>query len=471
MPDNFWFRAAPIAITLASVGLVVVAGTLALGIVVVAVLVALVALRPAVGAYLYLGVTPLVAGINRDVFLPVLRLHEALLLLIIGALALRGLVRMLMGHRYDLRLSRVDVAMAALAVSGSLVSILWRFSQGEPITTDDLFYAVVLLKYLALYVVFRVAIRSSVEARNSLWVALAATSVVGLLAILQALGLFGVPELLFRLYPPFLGETADVGRGASTLALTFAVADVSLICAAAAVVLLREATGRKRHLLMGLVALYLLSALAAGQFSGFIGIGVAALALGYAFGETRRVLRYGIPASIVGGLMVWPVIGQRLEGFQSSGGLPQSWNGRLDNLTRFILPEFSNGWNLIFGVRPAARVPAPETWREWVFIESGYVWLLWSGGIPLLVAFCYFIVVCLRTLRAAMARHTLEVRAIATGAFVGLWVIAVLTVFDPHLTMRGVADLIFPLIAMAQVGRIVTQTRPAESSDQLGVLV
>lgn len=453
MSESFWFRAAPpLAIVLAT-GLILFSGTMAIGILAALALMALIAIRPAVGAYVYLAVTPLVAGINRDVFLPVLRIHEALLLLIIVALMMRGLVRMLMGHRYSPVITKVDMAVAALAVTGSLISVLWRFSQGEPITSDDVFYAAVFWKYLALYVVFRVAVRVPSEARVSLWVALITTAVVGTLAILQAMGLFGVPELLFRLYPPFLGETADVGRGASTLALTFAVADISLICLGAALVLLREATGRKRRVLIGLATLYLLSAIAAGQFSGFVGIVVAALALGYAFGETRRVLRYGFPAALVGGLVLWPVISERLAGFRTGDGLPQSWTGRLDNLTRFILPEFGNGWNVVFGVRPAARVAAPETWRDWVFIESGYVWLLWSGGISLLLAFCYFAVVCIRSLRETMADHTLEVRSIATGAFVGLWVIVVLTVFDPHLTMRGVADLMFPLLAMAQIAR------------------
>jgi hypothetical protein len=471
MSEVFWYRAAPLALILFATGLIVMAGTLAIGALLAIGLVALIAVRPAVGGYLYLGVTPLVAGINRDVFLPVLRIHEALLALIIGALLLRGLMRMIMGHRYSLRLSRLDMAMAALAVTGSLVATLWRFSQGEPITSDDVFYAAVFWKYLALYVVFRVAVRTPNEAKTSLWIALFATSIVGILAILQALGLFGVPELLFALYPPFLGETPDVGRGASTLALTFAVADVSLICAAAALALLRQATGPKRQLLIGLVALYLLSAFAAGQFSGFIGIVVAAIALGGAFGEMRRVFRYSIPASIIGGLIVSPVIAERLAGFQTGNGLPQSWNGRLDNLTHFILPEFSNGWNLLFGVRPAARVPAPETWREWVFIESGYVWLLWSGGIPLLIAFCYFIVICSRTLRVTMASHTAEVKAIATGAFVGIWVIAVLTIFDPHLTMRGVADLLFPLLAMAQVAHFARDARAPRSHDSRQVEV
>jgi hypothetical protein len=454
MLERAWFHLVPIGVFILAAGLILFTGSLAIGVLAAIALMVVVAMRPAVGAYVYLGATPLVAGISRDLFLPALRPHEALLALIIGGLLLRGTARMLAGHRYTPALSPVDVAVAALALTGSLLSLIWRFSQGGEVTSDDLLYAAVFWKYLALYAVFRVAVQEPAEAKIALWVALAASAVVGALGILQALGLFGVPELLFHLYPPFLGDTAEVGRGASTLALTFAVADISLICFGAAVVLLREANGRSRRVLVGLVALYLLSAIGAGQFSGFIGIAVAIVALGFALGEVSRVLRFAVPASVVGALALSPVIADRVSGFQTGDGLPQSWNGRVDNMTQFILPEFGNGWNLLFGVRPAARVPAPETWREWVFIESGYVWLLWTGGIPLLIAFFWFIVACLSMLKTTISSHTKEVRAIATGAFVGLWVIVVLTIFDPHLTMRGVADLMFPLLAMAQIARV-----------------
>jgi hypothetical protein len=456
-------------VVLVGAAMVIFGGSLALAAVLGLGVVALVAVRPAAGAYLFLGVTPLVAGISRDLFLPTIRIHEALLGLIVGGLMVRGLVRMSAGHIYRLQVSRVDRAMVILVLAGSLVSMLWRFAQGEPIATDDLLYAIVFWKYLALYVVFRVAVSTSREAATALWVALGATAVVASIGVLQALGLFGIPELLFTWCPAFLGEVAEVGRGASTLGLTFAVADVCLIAAAAAVSLGREATGRTRTLLFSLTAVYVLGAIAAGQFSGYIGMVVAVIALGFALGELRKVLRYGAIAGAVGAVFTWPVIVNRLGGFQTSTGVPQSWSGRLDNLGGFILPRFANGWNILFGVRPAARVPAPESWREWVFIESGYLWLLWTGGIPLLAAFAYFMVSALRMLRETINRQTGELRAIATGAFVGLWVIVVLTIFDPHLTMRGVADLLFPLIAMAALASVPAAGNAHQRPDEVTV--
>lgn len=471
MRNGALIRAAlpPVAIVLGA-GMVIFGDILAIAALIAMGTVALVAVRPASGAYLYLAITPLVAGISRDLFLPTIRIHEALLGLIVAGLMIRGLVRMLNGHRYQIQLSKVDIAMLALAAAGSLVSMLWRFAQGEAITTDDLLYAIVFWKYFALYVVFRVAVTTEDEAKKALWVALSVTAIVAVIGALQALGLFGVPELLFTWYPAFLGEVAEVGRGASTLGLTFAVADVCLIAGAAAASLAREETGRLRRLLIGLIAVYVLGTIAAGQFSGYIGLLIALVALGFAFGQVKEVLRRGAIAIGVGAVFAWPVVLNRLSGFQTSSGLPQSWSGRLDNLSGFIIPEFANGWNILFGVRPAARVAAPETWREWIFIESGYLWLLWSGGIPLLIAFVYFMSTCLRMLRQTVDRHSGALRAIATGSFVGLWVIIVVTVLDPHLTMRGVADLLFPLIAMAQVTRLTArQSSPVPQLEEVTV--
>jgi hypothetical protein len=62
--------------------------------------------------------------------------------------------------------------------------------------------------------------------------------------------------------------------------------------------------------------------------------------------------------------------------------------------------------------------------------------LLWGGGIPLLGAYVYWVVVCLR--RAGIG---LAIVAAVTAD-------VVLMLFDPHLTYRGAADALFGLLAM-----------------------
>jgi hypothetical protein len=413
------------------------------------IIIVMVAVRPSLGAYLYLATAPLLAGIARDQVLPVLRPNEALLALIAAGVAVHGLFAVVNDRPFLPRPSRLDGAVVALTLAGSILPLLWRFAMGRPISGDDIFYAAVFWKYLLLYFMFRVALRSVREVRVALWIAIGATACVGVVAVLQSMSLLGVPEFLTKFYAPFQGETADVGRGSSTLALSFAVADIMAIGLGIVAALMRGASSREHRALIGLAALFVLGAVAAGQFSGYLGLVVAIVAISVGLRD-RRAAIIGIGATVVGGLLLWPVVAGRVAGF-GEGGLPQSWNGRVNNLRDFVFPELTEGFQWLHGVRPAARIGAPEPWREWVFIESGYVWLLWTGGLVMVIAFGYLMYTGLRTMWQAIGRGPRPISAAGLGAFVGLSVILVLTLFDPHLTMRGTADLLFPLLAMALV--------------------
>jgi hypothetical protein len=412
-------------------------------------LMVLIAHRPEVGAYLFLATTPLLVGIDRGVMMPLLRPNEALLLVVVGGLTMRGLVFVGRGAPLRVHLTRIEWAIVALAVFGSVTPLLWMYARGVGITLDDLLYATTMWKYLAVYGVVRVAIRTEVQVRTALGLAMAAGVVVAAVAVLQSLQLFGVPQILASYYAPLDDvEVLSIGRGTSTLSSSLAVGDVMAFLLAATIAWWhREPRLRPILLVAGLA--YVVGALGSGQFSAVLALLVAAIVAAVLTRSLGRLLAVGLPVIVVAALLLQPVIQTRLEGFESDSGVPQSWTVRVENLETYFWPEVARDWNWTLGVRTSSRVPAPEVWRDYVFIESGHTWLLWNGGLPFLLAFVVYLVIGLRAVTPIARRRPDAIGVAATASAAALWVLAVLMLFDPHLTMRGTADLSFPLLALA----------------------
>jgi hypothetical protein len=433
--------------------------------------------RPAFGAYLFLALNPLVVGIARGEVNSVMRVNELLLLLLVGMLATRAVILMLGGRYRAPPIDRIDMSLLFLVVTGSLVPPLWRWLRGLPLSEDDILYSAVLLKYYVLFRVFRGAVLTVDQVANCLRVSMASASVVALVALFQVNNLFGVPGFLTKHYDqPFEGHAgALVDRATSTVASAFGVGDLMIMNLLIAVGLISTARSG-RGLLLGAAGLFLAGCIAAGEFSGYIGLAVAFVVFGGLTGRLHRVLPVGIMATALPVVLLWPVIERRLEGFQGESGVPHSWSGRWENLDRFFLPDLMSGANWLLGVRPAPRVAAPEAWRQWVYIESGYVWLLWIGGIPLLAAFAFFVFSALALLRRITKARRDAVGVAAAASYSFLVVLLVLMLLDPHLTVRGAADFFFPLLAMSLVGsnaavarvRIVADPRQTAGRAALG---
>jgi hypothetical protein len=450
--------ARPSAATAVAVVGAVAAGVLVVTAVVVGcVVVAAVAIRPFLGGVAVLAATPLVVGIDRGAVLPLLRPNEALLGLVVAGLVVRGLHHVATGRPVRVVMRPVEWTLVAMAVTASVTPLLWMAGRGRVITTDDLLYASALWKYLVLFVVIRLTVRTEPEVRTALWVCLWSGAAVGLVAVAQSLGAPVIGPLLDRFYSPGDLEGIVAGRGTSTLSSSIAVGDVMAFLLAVVVAFVARGD-RRRVLLFALGAVFVLGAVGSGQMSGVIALGVAAVVASALTGTFRRFVVVAVPLSAVVGLALWPVVERRLDGIDQGSGLPQSWVVRVENLQEFFWPVLRADWNWVLGVRPSARVEAPEVWRDWVFIESGHTWLLWNGGLPLLLAFAAFLVVAARAVLARSSRDD-AVGVAATGAAAALAVLAVLMLFDPHLTMRGTADLNFALLALALVaGRAVQRS-------------
>jgi len=457
-----WLRPRPVdpAVMLGAVLVAVLAGAvvvmsppLAVGGVVAAALAAGVVAHPPLAGYLLFGVIPLVAGVERGNIVPILRPSEVLVVFLGATLAATASIRYLADRPRRMSWRPLDAPLIVFVVAGSAFPLLGMVARGRVVTQGDLLYALVLVKYGAVYLIVRSVVRTETEVRRCLWLSMGAAVIVAAVGLLQMLHVPGVLRFLARYYfEEEVGLSLESRRATSTIGQGLGYADFMIFNLAIAAAWLGHGHARldrHRRLLAGLVGLFALAGLASGQISAVLGLLVAAGVLGVVTGRWRAALVGLAPLLLLAAVFLQPVIAERLGGVDALTGVPQSWVARRDNLEKYFLPHITSPSNLVLGVRPEARVPAPETLAaRWVYIESGVVWLLWTGGVPMLVAFLAFVWLALReTRRAARARHDPGGVA-AMAAFTAVVVVAVLTPFDPHITLRGTADLLFPLLAV-----------------------
>ena len=404
--------------------------------------------RPAAGAYLLIFLTPLVVGLNAGLVVPGLRANEGLMVAVAAGLGLRWLARVRSGEVRWPRIGPVEVSILALCVTSSVVPLAMMVVRERPITSDDLLYSIVMWKLFAEYIIVRSAISTREQAMRCLVLLMLATAIVSIVGIIQALGLFGVPGMLNK-YTSSGGVAAVEGstRGSSLVGLPAAAADLAILNLGIAVAMITRGYPR-RLWLGGLAVLYALGVVAAAEFATVIGLIVAVAAL-VVLTKSARLVAYAIPVALFGGALLWPIIQTRLEGFHSPTGLPLSWVYRLVNLRTFFWPVLFSDNNWILGVRPSARIATPLRAVGYVWIESGYTWLLWGGGIPLLASYFAFAGTVLRK-GWAYARRADAAGVAATAVAAAICAQIVLMTFDPHLTYRGSGDALFLILALVR---------------------
>lgn len=451
-PRTGWIAFVALAVAVAAAPVLVASPPLALlGVGCLAVVIVVI-VHPPMAAYLLLALTPLIVGVDRGAVIPLLRPNEALAVLLGCGVALRALPRLAAQPLHRYRLRPVDTAIVLMAVLSSVIPLLWMAARGRQITLDDALYALTIWKYYGVYLIIRTSVRTERQVRACLWLSMAAAAVVAFVGIPQALNLFGVTDLLAT----YLGGSVDPGalennRASSTLGSSHAVADVLTFNLAIAVGLLVR-HDRHRVVLGAAAVLFVTGIVASGQVTGLIGLACGALVVGLITGRLTKVLGL-LPVAAVASLGLAPVVARRLSSIDPSSGLPQSWLARLDNLNTYFWPELFSGANWVLGVRPSSQVYVRWPLFANVYIESGYTWLLWTGGVPLLLAYVGFLWVVLPAVARTARTRTDAVGVAAIAAFTAVVVTAVLMTLDPHLTMRGAADLSFALLALSSVAQ------------------
>lgn len=430
-----------------------------LGIVGIGVFVA-VMVWPQLGAYTYVALLPFLAGIPRGQYLPFLRLTEVVQLVLTAALMSRFLLSLLNGAPIPrLRLSTLDRAFIAFALFTSAVPIGWLLLRGIPISRGDLLSTIPIWKYYGLFLLVRASVKRVEHVKTCLIISVAAACVTGLVATFQALDLFGAPALLATFWAPPGTEAQELvdGRGSGFLASSIATASYVTYNLGIAAALLWNDRSSKGFAAPAALVLTV-SAFGIGQITGLLSMLIVVFIVASLSGRLKNLTRSAIAIIPISVLAVWPVLNNRINETESSTGLPQSWVVRWDNLSTFYWPEI-RGWNWLTGVRPDSVVIAPETWREQIFLESGYTWLLWVGGIPLVLVFVVFARTLLRELYSVVVFRSDAIGVAALAGFAAYITVVTLAILDMHITTRGEADITYVLCALAFTAAPIIATR------------
>ncbi len=419
-----------------------------IGVLAVIGLVAAAAYRPVFATYAYLGTLPIIAGIDRGNLIPLVRPNEALLAVLLAGVLVGGYLRWCRGERVPLELHPLDIPVGVFLLMSTAWPLLSLLLRGQAPVTSDLAAVLPVCKLVAVYLLVRLSVTTEAQLVRCFRLIIWPGAVVAVLAILQTLQFGPVVAMLQTIWTPDSHAAALVERGTTTLASPLATGDYIIISLTLVICCgVRGLLHRWERLALGLV----LGAgvLAAGQFSTWISAVVVAGLLLWRFSPVRRsALRFLwlIPIALAFGA---PALIGRLEGF-GEFGVPRSWIGRWNNLSTFYLPRF-DFINMLLGVSPNSVLPAPERWREVIYLEGGYLQLLWVGGIPLVAAFLWLAVAVLRRMGELMARPG-AVGATASTLWVCWWFVLLLTVIDPHLTLRGTGDVLFMLMGVTTGG-------------------
>lgn len=426
---------------------------------------------PHFAGYIMIAASPWVVGFGRDQVLPLLRVNEALLAVILAVLGTRWL---LYSRRIVLRFRSLDWAMLAVAMFGFFLPLVAQFVRLKPLGADDVFYAAVFVRLALLYLVVRLTIRNQHQVRTAMALSLVSATVLGILGTMDSLNLGDTAERLNRFFPND-GFIVDDGRGASTIGNPIGFGVYMAINAMMAISLFLA--GERPRRLIGFAAVVCCVGVAgSGQIGPFLSFGVGLLALALVTKNTARMIRLAIPFVLVMAILLAPLAQRRIEGFggpeidsrkrEAIANSPaseqgralfeanpgSSWDVRLYNLETFFIPSFTEPANVFWGVTPQARVTSPREGEEFIWIESGHLWLIWTGGIPLFITWFALLITGMVVGRRVLRGRAGPIGAAGAATFATMWIVNTAMIMDPHMTLRGTADVLYPLLALCMTG-------------------
>jgi hypothetical protein len=335
-----------------------------------AVLLALTIWRPAIGCGVLALVFPITTGIARGALIPLLRPSEAILLIVVTGLMVHYLPR-----RRTLALRRLDYLLGGFAVGLVLIPALLLFVTNYPfdisVSTQfdrwrDVFGP---LQFLAFYLIFSRTDLARREVAICLNLALGASVIVGLVAIVQLTGILpGLRDFIETYYPPTeLRAWESLHRPPSLLGHFSAVGAFAALNYTLALVLAAIRHPSFSPIWLGLAmvvnAAAVLAALTVAPIVALVPVTIAVI--WYARRVPAQLVVTVAVAVVLGAVLFSPFLAGRLQeqqiGFAAAQGVvaPQSLDARVRLWEAFFLPALApHIWLGTGTVLPAEIPPA-----------------------------------------------------------------------------------------------------------------
>jgi hypothetical protein len=421
--------------------------------------------RPALGcALLVLGI-PLTGGLARGSVVPVLRVNEALLLIIVSALVVRELPR-----RHRLAFTGLDLPVLAFCAGGVLIPWAVLSLQHSDTTIDDWRTVLAPVQYLLIYLIFSRVKFSQRDLRLLLNLAMLASVLVALVALAEVANVPGVRQAIIAYYPPPAPEPATVLTGyrpTSFLGHYSAVGAFGVINLALALALAAARADGFNGIWLGVVmGLNAAAAVATVTLAPILVLPAAAVLI---FLHVRHVpwqVAFAPVALLVALAALWPSVQARIQSQLASGSpgpgvssglLPGSLQVRVGYWQDYFIPSLLNhGPWLGTGTLIPSDVPRPLI----TFVDNGYLWMGFRAGllgVLLMVLLLVAIAIAGWSLRTAPAALQ---RAIGATAFASVLSLALMELTSEYLTFTSVTQEFWMLVGLVAAASALRRPSP-----------
>ena len=402
--------------------------------------------RPGLSCALLALAIPLSAGIPRGAVVPVLRVNEALLM-VVAAGALLGWVASGRARTY----TGLDVAILAFCLVNVLVPWAVILLSRASVTVNDWLVVLAPVQYLLVYLVYSRSGFQESDLRLFFNACMLASVLVAAVAVAEALNLGGLRGLMAAYYPPTPQVPGDtVYRPTSLLGHYSAVGAFGLLNLLLALALAAtRRPGFPRWWLALVMGANLLSIVASETYAPVVVLPLAAAAT---LLVVRRVpwsqLAAGLPVLPAVALVLWPSIAGRVGAqFSVTRGslLPETLVTRIDYWQHFFIPSLlQHGPWLGTGTLIPPEVPSPLVG----FVDNDYLWQMFRAGVPGLAV----LLVMLASVAgvAWAARSSKDPRRLVLGAVClgGVVSMVVLDTTSQYLTFTAVSQEFWMLVGL-----------------------